>query len=106
MSSKKNEHAASGFGFRLNLWFAAVVTCVSLAVFLVGYCLLASAIRQKDRQLVVAQLEVYRVWYEQGGLSGLSANFAEQNDNGKETFFCTYCRSRSNRLVFEHSSPH
>jgi signal transduction histidine kinase len=87
MSSEKNENTAGGFGFRLNLWFAAVVMCVSLIVFLVGYYLLASTIRQKDRQLVAAQLEVYRVWYEQGGLQGLSAHFAEQNDNGKETFF-------------------
>jgi signal transduction histidine kinase len=64
-----------------------VVTGVSLGVFLVGYYLLASAIQQKDRELIQAQLEVYRTWYEQGGVVGVSAHFAEQGERAKETFF-------------------
>ena len=87
MSSERDDRTAGGFGLRLTLWFAAVVVGVSLVVFLVGYYLLASAIRQKDRELILAQLEVCRAWYEQGGLPGLSAHFAAQNDSGKETFF-------------------
>jgi signal transduction histidine kinase len=87
MSSKEIERTRSGFGLRLNLWFAAVVTGVSLAVFLVAYYLLASSILQKDREVILAQLEVYRTWYEQGGLAGLNARFGEQADSGKETFF-------------------
>jgi len=64
-----------------------VVTGVSLVVFLVGYYLLASTIRQKDRELIQAQLEVYRTWYEQGGVAGLTAHFAEQSEHTKEMFF-------------------
>ncbi len=87
MSSNETERPHRGFGLRLNLWFAAVVTCVSLAVFGVAYYLLASSMRQKDREVILAQLEVYRTWYEQGGLAGLNARFAEQDDSSKETFF-------------------
>jgi len=87
MSSNSIERARGGFGLRLNLWFASVVTCISLAVFLVAYYLLASSMRQKDREVILAQLEVYRTWYEQGGLAELNARFAEQDDSGKETFF-------------------
>lgn len=87
MSSSELERTRRGFGLRLNLWFAAVVTGVSLAVFLVAYYLLASSIRQKDREVILAQLEVYRTWYAQDGLAGLNARFAEQKDSGKETFF-------------------
>jgi signal transduction histidine kinase len=87
MSSNDPNRISRSFGLRLNLWSAAVVTGVSLVVFLVGYYLLASAIQQKDRELILTQLEVYRAWYEQGGLPGMSAHFAEQKDSGKETFF-------------------
>ena len=87
MSSNETERARSGFGLRLNLWFAAVVTCVALAVFLVAYYLLASSVRQTDREVILAQLEVYRTWYEQGGMAGLSARLAQQKDSGIETFF-------------------
>jgi len=87
MSSKRVKAVHGGFGLRLTLWSAAVVTLVSLVVFLAGYYLLASAMRKKDREVIQAQLEVYRTWYEQDGVSGLSTHFAEQTERTKETFF-------------------
>ena len=87
MSSSGNNRARGSFGLRLNLLFAAVVTCVSVAVFLVAYYLLASDIRQNDQELIQARLEVYRAWYAEGGLAGLTARFAAEEDSGKETFF-------------------
>ena len=88
MSSRvPDTRLARGFGLRLNLWFAAVIAAVSIAVFLVAYYQLAAAIRLQDREVVGAQLEVYRAWYEQSGLDGLSARFSQQADSSKETFF-------------------
>lgn len=87
MSSSADIPARGRFGWRLNLLFAAVVTCVSLAVFLVAYYSLASNIRQKDEELIQARLEVYRAWYAEGGLAGLTTRFAAEEDSGKETFF-------------------
>jgi heavy metal sensor kinase len=87
MSSNDSNRIGSSFGLRLNLWFALVVTCVSLVVFLVAYYLLGTNIRQKDEEVILAQLETYRAWYEQGGLQALTAHFSAQEDNGKEIFF-------------------
>ena len=44
MSSNDSNRIGRSFGLRLNLWFAAVVTCVSLVVFLVAYYLLGTNI--------------------------------------------------------------
>jgi len=87
MSSNDNNQPGRSFSLRLNLLFAAVVTCVSLVVFLVAYYLLRSDIQQKDEEVILAQLETYRAWYEQGGLVTMQAHFAAQEESGKETFF-------------------
>jgi len=86
-SSVRRSRKSAGFALRLNLWFAAVVACVSIIVFLVAYYLLATAIRLKDREVIQGQLEVYRTWYEEGGVEGLQARFARQVDSGRDTFF-------------------
>ena len=87
MSSSDNKQPGRSFSLRLNLLFAAVVTCVSLVVFLVAYYLLGSNIQQKDEEVILAQLETYRAWYEQGGLATMQAHFTAQEENGKEIFF-------------------
>jgi len=87
MSSSDNNQPGHSFSLRLNLLFAAVVTCVSLVVFLVAYYLLGSNIQQKDEEVILAQLETYRAWYEQGGAATLEAHFTAQEESGKEIFF-------------------
>jgi heavy metal sensor kinase len=74
------------FALRLNSWFAAVVIALSVALFLVAYLLLYRAIQEKEREVVRAQLEVYRAWYTEGGLQALNTRFAEQQDSEKESF--------------------
>ncbi len=86
MSSAPSSRRRS-FAFRLNLWFAATVTAVTLALFFAAYFLLSISIEQKDRELIRVQLDLYRSWYEDGGLLGLSQRFAAQTDRGSETFF-------------------
>lgn len=88
MSSRAgSSRLSASFALRLNLWFAAVVTSVSITVFLVAYYLLSTAIRLKDREVIQGQLEVYRTWYEEGGVEGLQARFARQADSGRDSFF-------------------
>jgi signal transduction histidine kinase len=86
-SSARRRQAPGGLGLRLNLWFAAVIAGVSICVFLVAYYQLSTSIQLKDREVIRSQLEVYRSWYEQSGLEGLSARFSQQADSGKDTFF-------------------
>jgi hypothetical protein len=76
----------TSFALRLNAWFAAVVVALSVALFLAAYLLLYRAIQEKEREVVRAQLEVYRVWYAEGGLDALSKRFARQQESDKETF--------------------
>ena len=86
MSSAPNNHGRS-FAFRLNLWFAATVTLLALALFFAAYFMLSASVAQKDREVIRAQLDLYRSWYEDGGLAGLSQRFAERSDSGRESFF-------------------
>jgi signal transduction histidine kinase len=75
------------FGYRLNLWFTAVLVLLSASLFLTAYFLLSQSVAAKDREVVRAQLEVYRAWYQAGGLNGLSERFSQREDSGKESFF-------------------
>ncbi|HEX4056098.1 MAG TPA: HAMP domain-containing sensor histidine kinase [Tepidisphaeraceae bacterium] len=86
------------FGFRLNLWFAAVLVLLSTTVFLTGYFLLSQSIAAKDREVVRAQLDVYRAWYQDGGLGELSEHFSQRDDSGKESFFVRVTGNESNGL--------
>ena len=60
------------FAARLNAWFAAIIILLSVALFLIAYLLLYRAVQERDREVVRAQLEVYRAWYADGGLSALA----------------------------------
>ena len=68
-------------------WFALVVIVLSVALFLTAYFLLYRAVQEQDREVVRAQLEVYRAWYAEGGLAALNTHFREREDSGKESFF-------------------
>ena len=76
MSSAPNSRGRS-FAFRLNLWFAATVTVLALALFFAAYLLLSASIAQKDREIIRAQIDLYRSWYEDGGITGLSQHFSQ-----------------------------
>lgn len=80
------KRSAHSFALRLNAWFAAVVIALSVTLFLAAYLLLYRAIQEKEREVVRAQLEVYRAWYSEGGLEALSTRFADQHESEKESF--------------------
>jgi heavy metal sensor kinase len=75
------------FGARLNAWFAIVVILLSIALFLIAYLLLYRTVRERDREIVQGQLEIYRAWYAEGGLPSLTRRFLQQEGSGRETFF-------------------
>ncbi len=59
------------FGFRLGLWYAGLFVAGGLALVLLTYALLASALAQRDRELVLAALQQYVAQYTRGGLPAL-----------------------------------
>lgn len=76
----------SNFASRLNAWFAVVIIALSLALFLAAYSLLYRAVEEKEREVVRAQLEVYRALYAHGGLPALSNRFSAMQEREKEAF--------------------
>jgi signal transduction histidine kinase len=75
------------FAYRLNLWFTAVLVLLSAILFITAYFLLSHSVAAQDREVIGAQLEVYRAWYQEGGLNGLSDHFNQSQGSGKESFF-------------------
>jgi signal transduction histidine kinase len=87
MSSSWIKSKVRAFGLRLNLWFGGMLVALCVFIFLTGYLLLSQAVAAGDREIILAQVDVYQTWYQQGGTNALSEHFAQRNDSGKESFF-------------------
>ncbi|MEI7728610.1 MAG: ATP-binding protein [Verrucomicrobiota bacterium] len=87
MFSNPIKPARGSFGLRLNLWYSAAFIATACGIFLLAYFLLASAIQQKDRELLQARLEEYRAWYEGGGINILKAKFLNDPTSARNAFF-------------------
>src|SRR5919108_3628547 len=68
MSSARLDRVRGALGFRLALWYALLFVGSSLALTALTYVLLASSLRQRDRDLVSETLARYARAYERGGL--------------------------------------
>jgi signal transduction histidine kinase len=87
MFSRFLERFGRSFSFRLNLWYAAFFMVSATALFLLAYFVLASLLRQKEKEVVLAKVEEYRAWYEGGGLYALRYKFMNAPSNDKNAFF-------------------
>jgi hypothetical protein len=92
------------FGFRMHIWFALVLIGLTAALFGAGYWLLFRAVQERDCEVVRAQFEVYRTWYQQGGLPALMSQFFEQPYSGRELFFVRVCRATADQPVRQFSA--
>jgi signal transduction histidine kinase len=68
MSSARLERLRGALGFRLAVWYAMLFVGSSLVLTALTYALLASSLRQRDRDLVSETLARYARAYERGGL--------------------------------------
>ena len=73
--------------FRLNLWYAAIFTVSSCALFLVLYFLLAVAIEWKDQEVIEAKVKEYSTVYEAGGLPALQNRVGSTPDAREQKGF-------------------
>jgi signal transduction histidine kinase len=99
MSSKPVEPARGSFSLRLNLWYSGIFILTACGLFLLAYFVLASAIQQRDREVLQAKLDEYRAWYEGGGLNRLNAKFISSPEGGRNAFFVRLS-SRRNEALF------
>ena len=73
-------------GLRLGLWYAFIFACSSIALLAIAYYLLATAIGNKDRELVQARLREYAAVYDAGGLPAVRSVLRGEQEYQK-TFF-------------------
>src|ERR1700760_1260104 len=78
--------ARRNVGVRLGLWYAFIFACSSIALLGIAYYLLATAIGNKDRELVQARLREYAAVYDAGGLPAVRSVLRGEQDYQK-TFF-------------------
>lgn len=71
------------FTFRLNLWFAFVSTASAIAVFLLSYYVLTSAIDRKDREVLQAKARQFATIYQSQGPGGLQ-RYLERNEQAPD----------------------
>jgi signal transduction histidine kinase len=86
MSSAPPETGRSlggAFGFRLGLWYAGLFAAGGLALVLLTYALLASALAQRDRELVLAALDQYVGQFRRGGLPALQEAVGSDRVTGR-----------------------
>jgi len=77
MSSNPVEPARGSFSLRLNLWYSGIFILTACGLFLLAYFVLASAIQQRDREVLQAKLDEYRAWYEGGKLRNKRNTFTD-----------------------------
>jgi signal transduction histidine kinase len=88
------------FGLRLNLWYTALFTAAAAGLFLLAYLVLASSIRQKEKEILRTKMDEYRAWYESGGLDGLSQRFLSRQNTDPNAFFIRLVGPSRNVLFY------
>jgi len=86
MSSARPEPGArlpGAFGLRLGLWYAGLFVTSGLALVLLTYALLASALAQRDRDLVLSALQQYVAQYRRSGLDAVREAVASDRMAGR-----------------------
>jgi len=87
MSSEPPEPRArlrDALGFRLGLWYALLFVAGGVTLTLLTYAFLASALAQRDQELVLSSLERYVDRYRRGGLAGLEEAVASDRIAGRQ----------------------
>ena len=70
--SEKGPGRPGAFSLRLGFWYALVFLAGGALLLALTYALLASSLRERDRELVASALDQYVARYRRGGLAALS----------------------------------
>lgn len=71
------------FTFRLNLWFAFVFSAASLAIFLLSYYLLDTAVDRKEREILEAKARAFATIYHTRGFTYFQGYLTRQNSSAE-----------------------
>ncbi len=101
MPSNPPEPVHSRFGFRLNLYYAAILVAGGLVLHALASFLLSRSIQVQERELIRARLEDYRAWYVSGGPEFLRWKFLNTRDGSRQAFFVRL-RGSGGQVLFVH----
>jgi signal transduction histidine kinase len=88
------------FSLRLGLWYALVFIAGGALLLALTYALLASALRERDRELVAASLDQYVGQYRRGGLGALSDAVATDRLAGRTEGLVVRITGATGQAVF------
>lgn len=100
MSLKEISRLARGAGFRLALWYSTIFILSSLVLFLFAYFLLATSIREKDREMIQTKLKEYALQDRIGGLDALLHEAELERFSNQEAGFLVRIAEPANHTVF------
>ncbi len=87
MSSKHTDRIGLAFSLKLSLLYALFFFMASVGLFIVAYYSIDYLLSRNERDIIQAQIQEYRAWFEEGGIDALSVRFDEQSSTDKNAFF-------------------
>lgn len=99
MSFGGSSRAGLTFSLKVSLLYAALFVVGALGLFGIAFLFIESLVEQREQEVIQAQLQEYRAWYEEGGLPALKARLGQESKNRREIFFFRVS-SRLNNVVF------
>jgi heavy metal sensor kinase len=100
MSSGLRDRTRAALGLRLAAWYAGLFIVGALALFALGYVLLARSLEQRDRESVRLTLAEYASTYETSGAGGLVRTLAAQEQLGAHVDFFVRVIDQEGQVVF------
>jgi heavy metal sensor kinase len=100
MSSRLRDRLRATLGLRLAAWYAGLFVVGALALFALGYVLLARSLEQRDREAVRLALAEYASVYEMSGTAGLLRTLAAEEQLGAHVDLFVRALDRRNAVVF------
>ncbi|MCG6925669.1 MAG: two-component sensor histidine kinase [Acidobacteria bacterium] len=100
MSSRLRDRVRGTLGLRLAAWYAGLFVIGALALFALGYALLARSLEQRDREAVRLTLAEYASTYETSGAVGLLRALSAQEQLGAHVDFFVRVIDRRGQAVF------
>jgi signal transduction histidine kinase len=100
MSSRLRERLRATLGLRLAAWYAGLFMAGALALFALGYALLARSLEQRDREAVRLALAEYASVYEMSGPAGLLRTLSAEESLAAHGDLFVRVLDRRNTVVF------
>src|SRR5260370_25924016 len=92
--------------FRLILWYSAFFILSTSFLFVLGYFLLSSSVRQKDREETHQKLGEYAAQYQTGGIEALKKEVSLEGGSGKENPLFVRVVGPQNTIAFLNAAEH